>query len=171
MAQAKTLYTVNLSNTRNTARHNRAAKAMRILRDFVAQHHNTEDVRISATVNNYVWRRGAENPPSSIDIQVVDRDDHVVVEHATTESEPSAETEESVEEETTDAAEEPGADAPADLPQEVVDTLSDGTVSDAKDALQGEDAAVLEAALTFEEAHKDRKTLRRFIESQLQSDE
>lgn len=62
----------------------RAAKAMRILRDFVRRHMKLETgeldeeeeaeskrLIIDNKVNEWIWRRGAENPPRKIRIRAV----------------------------------------------------------------------------------------------------
>ncbi len=58
----------------------RAKKAMRFIRLFLSRHMKTdpEKVRIDPSINEKVWERGAQKPPSRIRIRAVKFDDGVV---------------------------------------------------------------------------------------------
>ena len=51
-------------------RTNRADRAVRLLRRFVARHTKADRVLIMNEVNNYIWRRGREKPPRRIKVIV-----------------------------------------------------------------------------------------------------
>jgi len=67
------IYTVNLKDAYEHTRKKRAMRAIKLLREFVAKHMKTEleTVKISETVNSYVWRDSIEKPPRKIKIKVV----------------------------------------------------------------------------------------------------
>jgi len=50
-------------------RRNRAARAMRILRDFISRHMKAEEVIIGNDVNEEIWRRGMQKPPRKIRVK------------------------------------------------------------------------------------------------------
>jgi large subunit ribosomal protein L31e len=69
------VYVVPLSRAKRAARYKRAPRAVRILREFIARHMKSEDVRIDGSLNERLWMRGARKPPSRIRVKAVKRDD------------------------------------------------------------------------------------------------
>lgn len=147
-----TRYTVNLSRARTYSRRKRAQKAMSILREQLETNEG-EKVSISPEVNRKIWERGAEKPPSSIEVEVTESagEKVAVLPESGTET---TETEETSESETSDTAEIDYED------------LVSGTVSETKDAIKELDGPDYSAALEAEEANKDRKTLKEWLENQ-----
>ncbi|MFB6253421.1 MAG: 50S ribosomal protein L31e [Halobacteriaceae archaeon] len=62
--------TVPLREVRAEAKHNRADKAMSLIREHLAQHFNVDDekVRLDPSINEVVWEQGRAKPPSKIRI-------------------------------------------------------------------------------------------------------
>ncbi len=56
----------------------RAAKAVKILREFVARHMKSEDILIAPEVNEFIFKRGIQKPPRKITVLLEKSDDDVV---------------------------------------------------------------------------------------------
>jgi len=58
----------------------RAKKAMKYIRKFLSRHMKVppENVKIDASINEKVWERGAQKPPTRIRIRAVKFDDGTV---------------------------------------------------------------------------------------------
>lgn len=233
----KHIYSVNLRKAKQASRPNRAAKAMRILRQHVRQHSQVEDVSISNSVNERMFARGAQKPPTSLEIQVVEEGGTAHVELADRElvlaapEEEAATSEELSDEDIAElnvdevkdhvrdgvvdaeraldieyagknrktliewledrvgADEEKVAEEPAepeaadedveedsesesgeetyDLPAETLDVFRDGTIDEGKDAAQELGKDEFEKLLNFEEAHQNRKGMKKFLQSNM----
>ncbi len=76
MANEKTMI-VPLSNARKHARPNRTQKALTELRRQLFKHYRKKpaQIRLSQGVNEAVWGRGREKPPSKLEIKTVLEDD------------------------------------------------------------------------------------------------
>ena len=63
--------TVPLRDVRKVAVQKRADRAMQLIREHLAQHFNVdgEDVRLDPSVNEKVWERGRQNPPSKLRVR------------------------------------------------------------------------------------------------------
>ena len=57
---------------------NRTKKAVLALRQFLMKHMKSEDVRLSTTLNNELWKHGIKNPPHHVKINVMKDDKGVV---------------------------------------------------------------------------------------------
>ncbi|MBL6733873.1 MAG: 50S ribosomal protein L31e [Candidatus Poseidonia sp.] len=69
---------VPLRNAWNITRFKRAPRAMQIIREQVIQHlkvKEDEELYIDPEVNEYVWKRGIENPPRKIRLMVIRHDE------------------------------------------------------------------------------------------------
>ncbi len=67
------VYTINLSRVYWGRRTNRAARAIRYIRKFIARHFGVEPekVKIHNNVNEYVWSRSIEKPPRRVTVKAV----------------------------------------------------------------------------------------------------
>ena len=76
--------TVPLRDVRKVAVQERADRAMTIIRDHLAQHFNVEaeEVRLDPSINETVWERGRQNPPSKLRVRAARflEDDEAIVE-------------------------------------------------------------------------------------------
>lgn len=57
-----------------TACYRRSNKAVRLIREFIVKHVKSSNVIIKKEVNEFVWARGAKNPPSKVKVKVVKDD-------------------------------------------------------------------------------------------------
>lgn len=75
------VYTIPLGRIYWGRRVNRAARAVRYIRKFIARHFGVEEekVVISNSVNEYIWSHGIEKPPRRITVRAVrDKEKDVV---------------------------------------------------------------------------------------------
>jgi large subunit ribosomal protein L31e len=65
------IYTVPLVAAYQTVRGKRTARAVKILKSFLAKHMKTEEerVKISAEVNSFMWQRGMQRPLRRIKVK------------------------------------------------------------------------------------------------------
>jgi large subunit ribosomal protein L31e len=81
--------TVPLRDVRAEPKHQRADRAMALVREHLAQHFSVEegDVRLDASINEAVWERGRANPPSKLRVRAArfEEEGEAVVEAETAE--------------------------------------------------------------------------------------
>lgn len=65
------IYTIPLRDTKIVPRWKRANKAMKIIKLYLCRHMKTtvEYVKIDKTINEKIWSKGSEKPPSKIKIR------------------------------------------------------------------------------------------------------
>jgi large subunit ribosomal protein L31e len=97
-------YIVPLTRAWITPRHQRSARAVRVLREFAVRHMKSSDVKIDTEISEAIWSRGITKPPRKIKVRMTKDEDGLV-----RISLPKEETKESEVEESTDksAGEEP----------------------------------------------------------------
>lgn len=61
-------YVVPLRDSKKASRNRRAAKAIRILKQFATRHMKAKEVKISNAVNEVIWARGGRKPPKKIEV-------------------------------------------------------------------------------------------------------
>jgi len=71
-------YTIPLREVKNVQRTIRAAKAVRVVQEFLKKHMKATDVKIDASVNEKIWERGIQKIPSKIKVKAVKDSDGVV---------------------------------------------------------------------------------------------
>lgn len=64
-------YVIPLRRVYFRQRRGRAARAIRLIREFVMRHLKVERVAISEKLNEYIWSRGVEKPPRRVKVKVV----------------------------------------------------------------------------------------------------
>lgn len=156
--------TINLGRVRGVPQKDKAGKAVREIRRQVRRQFDAEEVRIGNGLNEQIWKDGAAGAPKSIDVQIIEQDDHYLVEsadtdHAVVEPEPEPEPDEETSEEDDEDR------AFRNIPDEVQDTLRDGSIDEGKEAVQEMNKADFELLLNFEEAHQNRKGMKKFLRS------
>lgn len=62
-------------------RWNRTKKATIALRQFLARHMKSEKVKLSQTLNEFVWKDGIKNPPHHVKVNVTKNDQGEVYAH------------------------------------------------------------------------------------------
>ena len=60
------IYIIPLRAVQHTPRWERGKRAMKAIRDFLAQHMKSEDIKLAQNINEAVWERGSHKPPSRI---------------------------------------------------------------------------------------------------------
>lgn len=74
------VYTIPLRDVKNVPRWRRANKAMSVVRAYLTRHMkvNPDNIRIDKSINEKIWERGSEKPPSYIRIRAAKYSDDVV---------------------------------------------------------------------------------------------
>jgi len=70
-------YIIPLRKAYYRQRKQRAARAIRIIKEFIKRHTKADDVIIDNRVNEYVWSRGIEKPPRRVKVRVVKTEDNI----------------------------------------------------------------------------------------------
>ena len=147
-----TLHTVSLTRARTVGRQSRAQKAVKILKGEL-EHREKQDVLISKEVNQKIWERGAEKPPSTIQVEI----------QTTSEGKKRAELVQTKEEAPTQSQTTEEETSREETEEEAEIDVS-GTVKEVKEEIrEKEDQLDLEEVLEKEKENKDRKTLKQFI--------
>ncbi len=55
----------------------RARKAVKIVRDFLVRHTKAKEIKIGASINETIWKRGIKKPPRSVKVKVTKEEDVV----------------------------------------------------------------------------------------------
>ena len=84
MAEVERIYNVPLGHVKDIPRTKRAPYAIKQIRDFVVRHMKVdmedEELYIAPAVNEAVWARGIQKPPSHIRVKVTRYEDEDLVE-------------------------------------------------------------------------------------------
>ncbi len=73
------VYTIPLREVKNTSRLRRAKRAVSYVQEFIKKHMKTEDVKMSAELNEILWARGIRYVPSSIKVQALKTEKYVTL--------------------------------------------------------------------------------------------
>ncbi|NMC59825.1 MAG: 50S ribosomal protein L31e [Candidatus Methanofastidiosa archaeon] len=65
------MYVVPLRKVKEAPRTQRAARATRVLKDFIVKHSKCENVKIDKQLNEKLWEKGIESSPSKVKIRIV----------------------------------------------------------------------------------------------------
>ncbi len=73
MAEKEMIYNIPLRKVKMVPRTRRANYAIRLVRSFVARHMKVpaENVWIDNRVNQEIWKRGIQKPPSKLTVKVI----------------------------------------------------------------------------------------------------
>ena len=69
------IYIIPLRDVQRTPRWERGKRAMKAIRDFLARHMKSEDIKIDQSINEAVWERGSHKPPSRIRVRAMKFED------------------------------------------------------------------------------------------------
>ena len=69
------IYIIPLRDVQHTPRWERGKRAMKAIRDFLAQHMKSEDIKLAQNINEAVWERGSHKPPSRIRVRAMKFED------------------------------------------------------------------------------------------------
>ena len=143
--------TVNISKAKTASRQSRAKKAVSVLKS-----HFEENVKVSPELNEQIWSKGIENPPSKVTVSL---------EYGTLYPAEEFESETQKETEETDQTEE-SEDKSSESSDENYSEVVDGTMDEVKDRVGELQDPDFEALVEAEEAGKDRKTMKEWLENQ-----
>jgi len=73
--ESEQIYIIPLRATLRAPRWKRSHTAIKDIRKFLEKHMKSRDVKLDRTINERVWNRGAENPPSRIRVRAMKFDD------------------------------------------------------------------------------------------------
>jgi len=77
MAELERVYTIPLRDAKKVPRWRRANRAMKEVREYLSRHMKApeEQVKIDQSLNEVIWARGNEKPPSKVRVRAVKFDD------------------------------------------------------------------------------------------------
>jgi len=65
------IYVIPLRKVKNVPKMKRSPRAMREVRAFLERHTKTDTIIIDRSINERVWSRGIQKPPSRVRVKVV----------------------------------------------------------------------------------------------------
>jgi len=65
------IYVIPLRKVKEVPKKKRSPRAMTEVRSFLVKHTKTDDVALDRSINEHVWRRGIEKPPSKVRVRAV----------------------------------------------------------------------------------------------------
>lgn len=80
MEEVERILNIPLRDTKSAPRTRRAKRAVKEVREFVMRHMKVgeDQVWIDSSVNEKLWERGIQNPPSKITVRAIKFDDGLV---------------------------------------------------------------------------------------------
>lgn len=69
------IYIIPLRDVQHTPRWERGKRAMKAIRDFLAHHMKSEEIKLDQSINEAVWERGSHKPPSRIRVRAMKFED------------------------------------------------------------------------------------------------
>lgn len=181
-------------NTDKAPRHKKARKAVKSIKEHVRKQTDKE-IKIDHELNNMIWDKGIQKPPSKLRVKIVDYDDWVTVQPPekeairrdmfecdecgktfsteeglnmhieTTHTEDEEDTEEQVE--TEDELEEEEKESEEETEEDHKEILS-GTISEAKEKIEDMEDPDYEKLLETEKENKDRKGIKSYLENKIE---
>jgi large subunit ribosomal protein L31e len=69
------IYIIPLREVQHTPRWERGKRAMKAIRNFLARHMKSEEIKLDQSINEAVWERGSHKPPSRIRVRAMKFED------------------------------------------------------------------------------------------------
>ena len=69
------IYVIPLRDVQHTPRWERGKRAMKAIRDYLAQHMKSREIKLDQSINEAVWARGSHKPPSRIRVRAMKFED------------------------------------------------------------------------------------------------
>jgi large subunit ribosomal protein L31e len=69
------IYIIPLRDVKRTPRWKRSSTAIRDIRRYLEKHMKSDDVKLDRSINERVWERGSQKPPSRIRIRAMKLED------------------------------------------------------------------------------------------------
>jgi len=74
------IYTIPLRAVKKAPRWKRSNRAITLIREYLVQHTKAEYIVLDKTINEKVWERGSQKPPSRIRVKVTEEEDVITAE-------------------------------------------------------------------------------------------
>ncbi len=74
------IYTIPLRGVKKAPRWKRSNRAITLIREFLVRHTKSEYIVLDSTINEKVWARGSQKPPSKIRVKVTEEEDVIKAE-------------------------------------------------------------------------------------------
>ncbi|MEM0453419.1 MAG: 50S ribosomal protein L31e [Sulfolobales archaeon] len=72
------IYVINLGKLYRTGRYRRLARAIKAIKEFIRRHTKANEVIIDRSINEYIFSRAYDKPPSKIAVKITKVDEGVV---------------------------------------------------------------------------------------------
>ncbi|MBC7218848.1 MAG: 50S ribosomal protein L31e [Hadesarchaea archaeon] len=72
------IFVIPLGEVKRAPRYRRANRAAKLVREYLARHMKSEKIILDPKLNEKLWERGQEKPPSKIRVKAVKEEDGVV---------------------------------------------------------------------------------------------
>jgi large subunit ribosomal protein L31e len=69
------IYIIPLRDVQHTPRWERGKRAMKAIRDYLARHMKSEEIKLDRSINEAVWERGSHKPPTRIRVRAMKFED------------------------------------------------------------------------------------------------
>ncbi|ADN36601.1 Ribosomal protein L31e [Methanolacinia petrolearia DSM 11571] len=69
------IYVIPLRDVKRAPRWKRSPRAIKEIREFLAKHMKSEDIKIDKSINEKIWEHGCEKPPRKIRIRAMKFED------------------------------------------------------------------------------------------------
>jgi large subunit ribosomal protein L31e len=69
------IYTIPLRAVKKAPRWKRSNRAITLIREFLERHTKSDYIVLDRTINEKVWARGSQKPPSKIRVKVTEEED------------------------------------------------------------------------------------------------
>ncbi len=76
--EGERIYTIPLRDVKKAPRWKRSNRAIALVRDFLLRHTKASYVVIGNSLNERIWSRGAQKPPSRVRVRVTKEDEETV---------------------------------------------------------------------------------------------
>ena len=74
------IYTIPLRAVKKAPRWKRSNHAIALIRGYLKQHTKYEDIVLDASINEKIWERGSQKPPSKIRVRITEEEDIIKAE-------------------------------------------------------------------------------------------
>ena len=74
------IYTIPLRAVKKAPRWKRSNRAITLIREYLMQHTKSEYIVLDSKINEKVWARGSQKPPSKIRVKVTEEEDVIKAE-------------------------------------------------------------------------------------------
>ncbi len=69
------IYVIPLRDVKTAPRWKRSPRAIKEIREYLAKHMKSEDIKIDRSINEKIWERGCEKPPRKIRVRAMKFED------------------------------------------------------------------------------------------------